>query len=166
MSPAKKKPKKKKAAGDKKVADKVNRHAPKRAMPPSGVSLTCPRLCGHRQPQGPARLCNRVESHPGGNPGANLESISHRCHPILVAFVWELTKETIHLPLGCLQGGCADAAPSLRRKEAAVPSLRPRARKLRARTRCAPHPGDNIRANGTSQEWTRTGMPPEPKGPN
>ena len=28
--------------------------------------------------------------HPGGNPGANLKSISHRCHPILVAFVWEL----------------------------------------------------------------------------
>jgi hypothetical protein len=22
-----------------------------------------------------------------------------------VAFVWELTEETIHLPLGCLQGG-------------------------------------------------------------
>jgi len=43
--------------------------------------------------------------HPGGNLGANLKSISHRCHPILVAFVWELTKETIHLPLGCLQGG-------------------------------------------------------------
>ena len=30
--------------------------------------------------------------HPGGNPEANLKSISHRCHPILVAFVWELTK--------------------------------------------------------------------------
>ena len=43
--------------------------------------------------------------HPGGNTGANLESISHRCHPILVAFVWELTKETIELPLGCLPGG-------------------------------------------------------------
>ena len=43
--------------------------------------------------------------HPGGNPGANLKSISHRCHPILVAFAWELTKETIVLPLGCLQGG-------------------------------------------------------------
>ena len=43
--------------------------------------------------------------HPGGNPAANLKSISHRCHPILVAFAWELTKETIHLPLGCLQGG-------------------------------------------------------------
>jgi len=40
-----------------------------------------------------------------GNPGANLRSISHICHPILVTFVWELTKETIDLPLGCLQGG-------------------------------------------------------------
>ena len=44
-------------------------------------------------------------SHPGGNPGANRKSISHRCHLILVAFVKELTKETIYLPLGCLQGG-------------------------------------------------------------
>ena len=43
--------------------------------------------------------------HPGGNPGANLKSISHRCHLFEVAFVWELTNETIHLPLGCLQGG-------------------------------------------------------------
>ena len=40
--------------------------------------------------------------HPGDNPGANLKSISHRCHLILVAFVWELTQETIHLRLGCL----------------------------------------------------------------
>jgi len=46
-----------------------------------------------------------LEHHPGDNLGANLKSISHRCHPILVAFVWELTKETIDLPLGCLQGG-------------------------------------------------------------
>jgi len=44
-------------------------------------------------------------NHPGGNPGANLKSISHRCHPILVAFVWELTEDTINLPLSCLQGG-------------------------------------------------------------
>jgi len=44
-------------------------------------------------------------NRPGGNPWANLKSISHRCHPILVAFVWELTKEAIHLPLGCLQAG-------------------------------------------------------------
>jgi len=48
---------------------------------------------------------SRVIPHPGGNPGANLKSISHRWHPILVAFVWELTKGTIVLPLGCLKGG-------------------------------------------------------------
>ena len=41
---------------------------------------------------------------------ANIKSISHRCHPILVAFVWELTEETIDLPLGCLQGGIPDRA--------------------------------------------------------
>ena len=43
-----------------------------------------------------------VVRYPGGNPGANRKSISHRCHPILVG---ELTEETIDLPLGCLQGG-------------------------------------------------------------
>ena len=42
------------------------------------------------------------ESNPGGDPGANLESISHSCHPNLVAFIRELTKENISLPLGCL----------------------------------------------------------------
>ena len=42
---------------------------------------------------------------PGGDPGANLKTISHMCHLILVAFVWELAEETIDLPLGCLQGG-------------------------------------------------------------
>jgi len=40
-----------------------------------------------------------------GNPGATLKSISHRCYLFEVAFVWELTKETIVLPMGCLQGG-------------------------------------------------------------
>ena len=43
--------------------------------------------------------------HPGGNPGANLKSISHRCYLFEEAFVRELTKETIVLPLGYLQGG-------------------------------------------------------------
>ena len=47
--------------------------------------------------------------HPGGNPGANLKSISHRCHLFEVACVWELTKEAIDLPLGCLHGGEACA---------------------------------------------------------
>ena len=46
-----------------------------------------------------------VPNHPGGSPGANVTSISHRCYPREVAFEWELTKETIYLPLGCLQGG-------------------------------------------------------------
>jgi len=47
-------------------------------------------------------LSPRGVVHPGDNPGANLKSISHICYPILVAFVWELTKEAINLPLGCL----------------------------------------------------------------
>ena len=41
---------------------------------------------------------------PGGNPGANLKSISHRCYLREVAFEWKLTKDTIHMPLRCLQG--------------------------------------------------------------
>ena len=56
-------------------------------------------------------LCLTI--HPGVELRANLKSISQRCHLFEVAFVWELTKETIHLPLGCLQGGwshqCGDA---------------------------------------------------------
>ena len=43
--------------------------------------------------------------HPGVELRANRRSISHRCYFFEVAFVWELTKETIHLSLGCLQGG-------------------------------------------------------------
>ena len=46
-----------------------------------------------------------IDLHPGGNPGANLKSKFHTWHPILVAFVRKLTKETINSPLGCLQGG-------------------------------------------------------------
>jgi len=45
------------------------------------------------------------EDHPGVNPGANLKSIFRRCNPILVAFVWELTEETMNFPRECLQGG-------------------------------------------------------------
>ena len=48
---------------------------------------------------------SRPAPHPGGNPGASLESISHICYFREVAFEWELTKETIFLPLRCLQGG-------------------------------------------------------------
>ena len=45
------------------------------------------------------------EGHPGVEIKANLQPISHRCRLEEVAFVWELTKKYIHLPLGCLQGG-------------------------------------------------------------
>ena len=65
----------------------------------------------------------RQQDHPGGNPGANLKSIFQRCHPMLVAFVRELTKETINLPPGCLQGGESldkKAAPSTTDRRASV----------------------------------------------
>jgi len=45
----------------------------------------------------------KVTTQPRGK--SYLESISHRCYLFEVAFVWELTKETISLPLGCLQRG-------------------------------------------------------------
>jgi len=49
----------------------------------------------------PARLLEDAEqNHPGGNPGANLKSISHRCPPDSGGILWELTTETIQLPLG------------------------------------------------------------------
>ena len=44
-------------------------------------------------------------NHPGGNPGANPKSMSHICYLRGVAFEWELTKETIFLPMSCLQSG-------------------------------------------------------------
>jgi len=55
------------------------------------TELRCPPLA----PRAPTpHTLDPVDCHPGGNPGANLKSISHRCHPILVAFACELTKET------------------------------------------------------------------------
>ena len=48
-----------------------------------------------------------LRCHPGVELRANPKSISHRCHLFEVAHVWELTQETIHLPLGCLEGGVA-----------------------------------------------------------
>ena len=48
-------------------------------------------------------LCSRNPLHPGDNPGTDFEPIPHRCYPILVAFVWQLIKETVYLPMSCLQ---------------------------------------------------------------
>ena len=58
-----------------------------------------PRL--NPQPTAVEQMCHTCR--PGRNPGAHLESTSHRCHPILVAFALELTKETFDLPLGYFQ---------------------------------------------------------------
>jgi len=44
-------------------------------------------------------------SHPGVELRANFKTTSHRCYLFTVAFVRELTREIIHSPLGCLQGG-------------------------------------------------------------
>ena len=41
-------------------------------------------------------------SHPGVELRANLKTISHKYYLFEVAFVWELSNETIHLPLGFL----------------------------------------------------------------
>ena len=52
-------------------------------------------------------------NHPGGNSGSNFDSISHICHLWEVEFEWDLTDETIYLPLGCLQGGEAPGSDRL-----------------------------------------------------
>ena len=75
------------------ILSRMNGRRPPTSVPPP---LPPPPLPASHDPSG---------RHPGGNPGANLKSISHRCQLILVAFVWELTKEIINWPLGCLQGG-------------------------------------------------------------
>ena len=48
---------------------------------------------------------------PGVELRANLKTICHKCHLFEVAFVWELTERTNHLPLGCLQGSLWDEIP-------------------------------------------------------
>ena len=63
---------------------------------------------------------------------ANLYSFSHRCHLFKVAFVCELTIESIHLPLDCLQ---TDLSLSLSlsgmpRAPSAAPAVTPELRKL------------------------------------
>ena len=48
-------------------------------------------------------------------------SISHRGHLFEVAFVWELTKESMHLPPGCLQGGSSSKCGVFLPSEAGPP---------------------------------------------
>ena len=59
--------------------------------------------------EGPSELIGTPPSHPEVELRANLRSVSHKCLLFEVAFVWEMTKETIRLPMGCLQGGLVKA---------------------------------------------------------
>ena len=77
-----------------------------------GVRL--PLHLSHRQSHLRVWSVQSSRFHPGGNPGANLKSNSHKYYLEEVANVWELTKETIHLPLGCLQGGWSEPTGSAR----------------------------------------------------
>ena len=59
----------------------------------------------------------RLRHQPVVELRTNPKSTSHRCYLVEVAFAWEFIKETIHLPLGCLQGG-------LRRAPSGTPASR------------------------------------------
>ena len=66
---------------------------------------------------GERRLLTDSPLRPGVELRANLKSISHKCQLFEVSFVWELIKEAIHLPLGCLQDSpwycfCAEWSPT------------------------------------------------------
>ena len=51
------------------------------------------------------RASDAGQEPPWRQPRGKLYVNLHRCYLREVAFEWELTKETIYLPLGCLQGG-------------------------------------------------------------
>jgi len=86
---------------------RLGQHRPEQAVPP---------------PQG------KTPTHPGGDPGANLKSISHRCYLEEVACVLELTKETIDSSLGCLQ---ASPHPSFSSSASSAAPIRIQPRPMR-----------------------------------
>jgi len=53
---------------------------------------------------------SKVAHCPGVELRANLKSIFRRCFLREAASEWELTEETVHLPLSCLQGGPSQKA--------------------------------------------------------
>ena len=70
-----------------------------------GLVWCVPVLLGCRAAPGGGRTRAILGHPPWRQPGADLKSISHRCYLREVVFEWELTQETICLPLSCLQGG-------------------------------------------------------------
>ena len=62
----------------------------------------CSRTCASRTTSSLLSHQVSLPPHPGVELRANLKSISNRCHLFKVTFLWELIKEIMHLPLGCL----------------------------------------------------------------
>ena len=60
--------------------------------------------------------------HPGGNPWTNLRSISPRCHPILVAFVWDCLKKPLICPW--LASGVVQRCSAIHRNGSTVDGTR------------------------------------------
>jgi len=60
--------------------------------------------------------------HPCVELRENLRSVSHRCHATLK--VWQSTKETNHLPVGCLPDGLLLSSPELSDAKVYEPSIR------------------------------------------
>ena len=61
-------------------------------------AVSTPPGAASRTPQSIPARTQRFVLNPEGNPRANLESISHKCCLLEVAFERDLTEETIHLP--------------------------------------------------------------------
>ena len=90
-------------------------------------------------------------THPEGNPEANLKSTSHRCYLFEVAFVWEVTKETIDLHLGCLQGGQRAAADG-----GALNTSPPRSRFTFLRSNCSEI--ENVAGEASASQGDEAGV--------
>jgi len=94
---------------------------------------------------------------------ANLKSIFHRYHLFELAFVWKLSQEIIHLPLGCLQGGFPNKIAIARRSAdlvgaSAVGGVRQRGARL-ALVRVAIPNRDSIQAQRCAILEELTGVP-------
>ena len=87
-------------------------------FPTHGRHVHISRTKATRMPLDSRYLCHTPDSGlPGENMAtmeplhlavelrAKLKSIYHKCYLREVAVACKLTKETVHLPLGCLQGG-------------------------------------------------------------
>ena len=66
---------------------------PRGSIPASHICVHSPHSSCASRPPARGKMSECVHDHPGGNPVANLRSISHSCHLREEAFEWELTQE-------------------------------------------------------------------------